>query len=144
VDKKIEAGEPMIGKRIYEKKPGSSFSDTIRIKEKSAIFFNPDSLQVQKIKTGANGSLYETTAHDCFYQQKTAKAVLQTDWKKIRIVEDPHARFLVFVKENNSSFLIDLDKVQEMCGLIIFDPAKDPEFADMMNAATSLHFYFND
>ena len=37
---------------------------------------------------------------------------------------------------------IDLNARNNICGMYLFDPKKDPEFVDMPNVDTFLGFYF--
>jgi hypothetical protein len=124
-------------------KPPSSFNDTLIISDKSAVFFNPDSLQLEKIKGITENMIYESNVHDCFYQMRNARLVLKKDWPKIRIIETAQNRYLLFVKSDKTKTCIDLNSRGDMCGIYLFDTAKEPEFADMMNIDTALGFYFS-
>ena len=124
------------------KKPSSGLSDTIIIKNNAAVFFNPDSLQLKKIKASLDTMIIESTIHDCFYQMKNAKMVLKESWPHIQVLDISKARYLLFIKKNNSQEFIDLDTQNDMCGLLLFNRIKKPQLADMMNIATELDFYF--
>lgn len=126
---------------IY-KKPPSSFGDTLIVSGKSAVFFNPDSLQLEKIKNITEKMVYESNIHDCFYQMRNARMVLKKYWPRIKVTETTTNRYLLFVKTDKTSTIIDLDSKGDMCGLFLFDGNKKPEFADMMNIETALDFYF--
>lgn len=126
---------------IY-KKPPSSFSDTIIIKGKSAIFFNPDSLQLEKIKNIIPEITYENNIHDCFYQMRNARMVLKKYWPQIHIIEISKARYLLFMKADKSTICIDLNTRNDQCGIFLFDTRKNPLLVDMMNIDTALGFYF--
>src|ERR1041385_4738962 len=52
---------------VHYKKPSSIFNDTLVINNISAVFYNPDSLQLNKIKAITKRELYETNVHNCFY-----------------------------------------------------------------------------
>jgi hypothetical protein len=124
------------------KKPPSSFGDTMIISQASAVFYNPDSLQMQKIKSVNEKMIYETITHDCFYQMQNARNVIRQYWPKIRIAEVIKARWLEFVKADQSKIFIDLNGKNDICGLFLFDPKKDPELVDMPNIDSFLGFYF--
>jgi hypothetical protein len=124
------------------KKPPGSFSDTLIIHFPAAVFYNPDSLQLLKIKEITAKNEYETEVHNCFYLMRNARMVLKKYWPQIHIIEAPANRYLLFVKKDKSKTCIDLNTKGDMCGIFLFDPEKEPELIDMMNIDTALGFYF--
>ena len=54
-------------------KPPSSFSDTVIVDCESAVFFNPDSLQMERIKSVNERNVYATITHDCYYMMQNAE-----------------------------------------------------------------------
>jgi hypothetical protein len=124
------------------KKPPSSYGDTVLINSESAVFYNPDSLQMEKIKSVNEERIYATITHDCYYQMQNARNVIRQHWPRITIIEVIKARYLLFVKKDKTKMCIDLNAKNNICGLFLFDPKKDPEPADMPNINTSLGFYF--
>ncbi len=124
------------------KKPAGSFSDTLVISYPTAVFFNPDNLQIQKIKELSDENEFESSKHDCFYQMKNARNVMKHYWPKIKIIETTTHRVLQFVKSNKTTVNIDLNNTADMCGIFLFDGKKEPELTDMMNIDTFLGFYF--
>jgi hypothetical protein len=135
--KKDQALKPLI-----VKKPPSSFGDTVFITSKSAVFYNPDSLQMEKIKLVNEERIYATITHDCFYMMQNARNVIKQHWPYLKVVEATKARYLLFIKNDKSRICIDLNAKNNICGLFLFDPKKNPELADMPNINTSLGFYF--
>jgi len=127
---------------VQYKKPSSSFSDTLVINKISAVFYNPDSLQLNKIKAITKKELYETDVHNCFYLMRNARMVLKKYWPHKHIIETSEYRYLLFIKADNSQTCIDLDTKEDMCGILLFDRKKEPELIDMMNIETALGFYF--
>lgn len=136
-----EEPKPVTTEVIY-KKPPSSFGDTLIIKGKSAVFYNPDSLQREKIKEITLKNDYESDEHNCFYLMRNARIVLKKYWPRIHIIETSANRFLLFVKADKTNTCIDLNSKGDMCGMFLFDGKKEPELADMMNMDTALGFYF--
>jgi len=124
------------------KKPSSSFSDTIVIDSKAAVFYSPDSLQMVKIKAVNEKQTFAMLTHDCFYQMQNARTVLKENWPGIKIVEASKARYLLFIKADKSRLCIDLNEKNDICGLFLFDREKAPVLADMPNINTVLGFYF--
>ncbi len=124
------------------KKPGSSFSDTLTINSPSAVFYNPDSLQMEKINRVNEKATLDMIKHDCYYKMKNAKSQLEKYWPKIKIIEVYRFRYLVFVKADGNRTDIDLDSKNDICGLFLFDGEKAPILADMPNINTVAGFYF--
>jgi hypothetical protein len=125
------------------KKPGSSFSDTIVVTANSAVFYSPDSLQMEKIKEVNEKDIFDMLTHDCHYQMQNAHLVLKKYWPKIKIIEASKARYLLFIKINKSKMYIDLNDKNDICGLFLFDGKKGPVLVDMPNIDTELGFYFS-
>jgi len=140
--KKKNAEVPATSHTVQYKKPLSSFNDTLIINRISAVFYNPDSLQLSKIKAITGKDLYETDVHNCFYLMRNARMVLKKYWPRIQIIETSEYRYLLFIKVDNSQTCIDLNTKEDMCGILLFDRKKDPELIDMMNIDTALGFYF--
>jgi hypothetical protein len=123
-------------------KPPSGFNDTLVIKEKAAVFFNPDSAQLNNFKAITESRVFESNCHDCFYQMRNARNVIKQYWPKLAIVETSKARYLLFIKEDKSSICTDLNSVSDMCGIFLFDPQNAPELVDMTNIDTALRYYY--
>jgi hypothetical protein len=136
---KVQASKPPI-----IKKPPSSFDDTVIISGLSAVFYNPDSLQMAKIKSVNEKNVYATITHDCHYQMQNARNVIRRHWPRVRIVEVARARYLLFVKKDKTKLVIDLNAKNNICGLFLFDPKKAPELVDIANIDSFLGFYFGD
>ena len=125
------------------KKPGSSFNDTISVSVKAAVFYSPDSLQMDKIKGVNEKAIFDMLTHDCHYQMQNARIVLTKYWPQLHVVEATKARYILFVKKNGSKIWIDLNNKNDICGLFLFDTKKDPVLVDMPNIDTELGFYFS-
>jgi hypothetical protein len=123
-------------------KPSSGFTDTLKVTSPSAIFFKPDSLQWQQIKLVNDTMVYTSFEHDCFYQMRNAGNVIKQYFPAIKIIEAFKVRYLSFKLATDSTQYIDLDAVNDPCGIFLFDPNKKPHPADMMNIETELGFYF--
>jgi hypothetical protein len=127
---------------VKYKKPAASFNDSILIDTRSAVFFNPDKGQLDRIKKIVSPGIFESNTHDCFYQMRNARMVIKKHWPAVRVIETDRARYLIFIKENKTTTCIDLNSKGDICGLFLFDQMKEPELADMMNIYTALEFYF--
>ncbi len=123
-------------------KPPSFFSDTLIITTAAAVFYNPDSLQLEKIKLIFKPNIFESVTHENFFQMRNARIELKKYWPRLRIIETSKARYLKFLKADNSSTIIDLNTVGDISGIFLFDPKKEPLLIDMMNVDTALGFYY--
>ena len=123
-------------------KPPGSFSDTVTIDFSAAIFYHADSLQLEKIRTITDSGVFESTMHEYFYQMKYSRSVLKNNWPQIRIVEIKNAGFILFKRKNGTNECIDLNKIIDPYGVIIFNREKKAEHVDMTNIDTDLYFYF--
>jgi hypothetical protein len=126
---------------IYSK-PASELKDTLFISEKAAVFFNPDTIQLKKIKEQLNPRIFDSDMHDCYFQQRFARTVLTRQYPLVHIIDSRNARWLVFKKTNGNMVQIDLDKIPDMCGIYIFEPSKDPQLVEMTNFESFAGFYF--
>jgi hypothetical protein len=140
--KSEQTGQSQVPEPKIIKKPPSSFDDTVIVSSRSAVFYNPDSLQLRKICLVNEKRVYATITHDCYYQMQNARNVIRRYWPNIRIVEVVDARYLLFIKKDKNKRFIDLDAKNNICGLFLFDPKKDPELVDMPNIDSFLWFYF--
>ena len=127
------------------KKTPSNFPDIIvTVDSPAAVFFNPDSLQIEGLKQLIDTGTFRSMMHEFFYQAKNARTVLKKDYPAIKIMEVTKSRFILFKKANGENVRIDLDTKNDPSGLYLFDGKKDPELADMTNIDTVLGFYFNN
>jgi hypothetical protein len=129
-------------KHAIIKKPPSSFNDTLVIKQKSAVFYSPDSLQMKKIEAVNEKNMMDQIRHDCHYQMQYARSSLRSDWPKVKIIEASDKRFLLFIKQDGRKIYIDLNNKNDICGIFLFDGKKDPVLVDMPNVDTILGDYF--
>ncbi|MEP7375727.1 MAG: hypothetical protein ABI675_20185 [Chitinophagaceae bacterium] len=125
-------------------KPAGSYSDTIKINFPSAVFYTPDSLQLEKIKAVTDSVIFESNIHDCFYQMRYSHSSLRKSWPKIKIVEAKNVRFILFEPAGGNRECVDLDSLNDPCGVLVFDGNKRPRLVDMTNIDTELGFYFSE
>ena len=125
-------------------KPPSSYTDTLQIDKEAAVFFSPDSLQLEKIKATTQKMNFESMTHESYYQMRNARIVLKKYRPGLTIMETSKCRFLNFHNRDGSRTCIDLDKKGDIWGIYFFTPGKEPELIDMMNIDTALGFYFKD
>jgi hypothetical protein len=83
----------------------------------SVVFYNPDSLQREKIKEITRKNVYESNEHDCYYLMRNARIVLKKYWPRIHIIETSANRYLLFVKTDKNNTCVDLNSKGDMCGI---------------------------
>ena len=126
-----------------ENKPPGSFSDTLKINSAAAVFYSPDSLQLEKIKSVTDTKIFEATIHEYFYLTRNAHFVIKKYYPHLKIIEGKNVRYLLFIRADKSTDCIDLDTKKDVYGLFIFDRRKPPLLTDMANIETDLGFYFS-
>ena len=141
VKKETPTDKPQQEKPILTKPP-STYQDTLLIDRIAAVFYHPDSAQLEKIKQIEDSMVYEGTMHEYFYQMRNSRIVIKKSWPNIRIIEADNFRYLLFKKKNNETTIIDLDTKGDPHGLFLFDQKHDPEQVDMMNIDNELPRYF--
>jgi len=135
--------ENTVSKNPARIKSRGSFSDTIKIKSfSSAVFYYPDSVQLEKIKAITDKRIFESTMHDYFYQMRYSRIVLKKYYPQIDIIEVKKGRYLLFDLKGGQKEYIDLNAKNDACGLFIFDGQKAPRLVDMTNLDSELGFYF--
>lgn len=124
-------------------KPQSSFRDTMQINFSAAVFYHPDSLQLDKIRMITDSAIFEASMHEYFYQMRNARMSINRDFPRLTIVEAKNIRYLSF-SGNGIDTVIDLNTRNDPYGLFLFQPGAGPHVTDMMNIDTELGFYFKN
>lgn len=133
---------PVLDKPVHAKPPAHT-TDTLLINFSAAIFYNPDSLQLEEIKSITKPGVYDAMMHEYFYQMRNARMSIKRGYPELKIIEAKNIRFLLFRGKTDDAEYIDLNSKNDPYGLFLFQPGKKPHFADMMNIDTELGFYYN-
>ena len=126
---------------ILQKPPGS-YSDSLIINYPVAVFYYPDTLQLEKIKSLTDSVIFESTMHELFYQMRNSRIVLNKTYPHLKIVDAKNVRFLLFKPAAGKNHLIDLNSKNDPYGLFVSDGYKPPRLLDMTNIESELGFYF--
>ena len=135
--------EPGTTIHIIRQKPPSSFSDSLLIDSRSVVFFTPDSVQMEKIKDVNEEVIFESLEHDCYYQMRNARQVIEKYWPGLTVSNANKNRWLVFRRTHGADSIVDLNRINDICGIYLFDPAKKPVRITMTNIDSELGFYFS-
>jgi hypothetical protein len=125
-----------------KKKPGATSSDSLIVTLPSVVFFEPDSIQLEKIRKISDDDAFKTSVHEYFYMSRNVKSYLGQHRPGLKILEAKNFRYIVFVRSGGSTEIIDLDGIADAWGMYVFDPDKDPQLSDMMNVDTEIPRYF--
>jgi hypothetical protein len=127
---------------VQKTKPASSYNDTLTITGKAAVFYEPDSLQLTRIKAVTEDWIYGGSMHEYEYQQKSANKLLKRDWPDVKVIRASNVRFLQFVRVDGKVDMIDLDQKNDPYGLFVFNRLKAPRQIEMTNAESLIPDYF--
>ena len=125
-------------------KPPSTYPDTLIINFPAAVFYQPDSLQLSRIKALTDSMVFDGSMHEYFYQMRNARIVIKKNWPGLTITEAKNYRVIMFIKKNNTREYIDLDTKNDTHGLFVFDGKESPLFVDMTNIETAISFYLKE
>ena len=123
-------------------KPPSTFSDTLKINSPAAVFYTPDSLQLEKIRSVTEAGIFDGSMHEYYYLMRNAHFVIKKTIPQLKIIDVKNARYLLFTGADKNTECIDLDSKNDAYGLFVFDRQKPPRLLDMANIESELGFYF--
>ena len=115
-------------------------SDTLTIDTKSAVFFQPDSLQIKKRMQEVGEKDFRAGMDDYIYSINTSAEYLEK--QGLTVVDAKGKKILKFITEDKKFHLIKLDTLQELWGMYLFDPTKKPYYADMTMIEDDYKNYF--
>jgi hypothetical protein len=124
-------------------KPGAMGTDSLQIISPAVVFFEPDSIQLEKIKAITGEREFTSMAHEAEFQIYTVSMYVKKNRPELQTLHAKNVRYIVFVKMDGNREIVDLDKIPEAWGMYVFDPKKDPRPADMMSVDTEIPNYFS-
>jgi hypothetical protein len=122
-------------------KPPATYADTLLVNLPAAVFFEPDSIQLKKIQAQSDSMVFDGTMHEYFFQMRNARIVLKKNWPGLQIKDAKNYSCILFLKNDHSQTLIDINANNNACGLFVFDGKKSPVLIDMTNLETEVSFY---
>jgi hypothetical protein len=121
--------------------PKTNFSDTLVISNKSAVFYQPDSLQIEKAKQESREEDFMAGADDyIFYMNESAEYL---EKKGITILNSKGRRYLKFMLYDGSMQVVKLDTIQELWGVFLFEPSQKPRQADITSIEEEYRNYYH-
>jgi len=115
-------------------------SDTLTIDAKSAVFYQPDSLQIKKRMKEVGEKDFRAGMDDYIYSVNTSAEYLEK--QGLTVIDAKGKKFLEFIAADKKFYLIKLDTMQELWGMYLFDPTKRPYYADMTMIEDDYKNYF--
>ncbi len=135
----VETKKPIRPKHIS--KPPSHYGDTLVVDKPAAVFYYPDSLQLENIKSLLDTNVYKGIMHDYFFQMRYGHITIKKTWPQLCIIDAKQCRYLLFRMQGSSQHVIDLDSISDVYGLFVFGKNKNPLLVDLTNLNTQVSFY---
>ena len=124
-------------------KPGATGTDSLEVTVPSVVLFEPDFVQLEKIKAITEEGVFKSMVHESEFQFYTVRMYVKKNRPDLQVLTAKHARYIVFVKTDGDIEIVDLDKIADAWGMYVFDPKKNPQLSDMMNVDTEIPRYFS-
>jgi hypothetical protein len=105
------------------------FSDTLEIRNSSAILYYPDSMQKELLKSELGVDEYKIAEDDYLYFMNNAVRYL--DLKKVDKIPVTGPKILRFTTRDNSEVLIETNKFVDYWGIILFNNSHKPKQVDI-------------
>lgn len=104
-------------------------TDTLTIDRKAAVFYQPDSLQMDKRMKEVGEADFRAGADDYIYYINTSAEYLEK--QGLPVLDAKNKKYLRFVLGDRKTQVIKLDTLEELWGMYLFDPKKKPCAADI-------------
>lgn len=114
--------------------------DTLTIDRKAAVFYQPDSLQIEKRMKQVGEAEFRMGMDDYIYSLNTSVEYLQK--QGLPVLDAKNRKYLKFVSAGKKLQLIKLDTLQELWGMYLFDPGKKPRYADIIDIEEDYKTYY--
>lgn len=115
--------------------------DTIVIAGKCAVLYSlpPEKQELLKQKWGKQQ--FNAKIDSASYYMSEAK--FHIDTAKIKVIDAKGKRVLKFVKNTQENYIVNLDTVQYLTGIYLFDPPKSPKQVNMYDVVNSIQKYYS-
>ena len=115
-------------------------ADTLTVNNKTAVFFQPDSAQMEEQKRVVGSRKFMSGVDDNISNVSTSTQYLAQ--QGLPVVEAIDKKFIKFVSADNTVQVIKLDTMQKLWGAYLFDPKKAPQVADIAKIDKDFKRYF--
>ncbi len=114
--------------------------DTLAIDRKSAVFFQPDSLQMEERMKKVGEKDFRAGADDYIYYINISAEFLEK--QGLPVLNAKGKKYLKFLTSDKKAELVKLDTLRELWGMYLFDPEKKPHYADIIEIEDDYKSYF--
>lgn len=114
--------------------------DTLIIYERSAVMYQPDSVQLEQFRGRVGDEHYRIGLDDNLNLLHQSEEYLTQ--RNCPVITSGARKYLRFVLNDQSSRLVNLNKVDNLWGIILFDPSKPPQHADISDMETEYQRFF--
>ena len=115
-------------------------TDTMVIDRNAAVYYLPDSNQMEKWKMKVGEKDFATVADDWSSYMNSSNEYLKTT--NLPVQDASGKKVLKFVKADKSVTLVGLDTLSNYWGYYLFSTSKEPAFADIVMMEESYKKYF--
>ncbi|MDZ4794797.1 MAG: hypothetical protein SGI83_11010 [Bacteroidota bacterium] len=115
-------------------------ADTLLIDKNAAVYYRPDSLQLERWKKQSGDKDFAVIADDWSYYMNTSSEYLNTTTTPV--IDASGKKILKFVKADQSFILVKPDTLKHYWGVFLFSPVKEPLFADLVTIEEVYKEYF--
>jgi len=115
-------------------------TDTLTIDMKAAVFYQPDSLQMEKRMKEVGEAEFRMGADDYIYYVNMSVEYLEK--QDLKVYDAKNKKYLKFLLADKRVKVIKLDSLKELWGMYFFDPKKMPYAADMTIIEDEYKNYF--
>jgi hypothetical protein len=116
------------------------YSDTLTVDKRAAVFYDPDTMQIEKRKKQIGEQDFQTGLDDYAYYINESITFLEQNHLQVLRTDDKN--FIRFVRDNGDVRLIKKDTLPDLWGIFLFDPGKDVYQADILDMEKEYHTYF--
>ena len=115
-------------------------TDTMVVDKNAAVYFIPDSNQMEKWKMKVGEKDFATVADDWSSYMNSSSEYLKTT--NLPVQDASGKKVLKFIKADKSVTLVGLDTLSNYWGYFLFSTSKEPEFADILMMEEAYKKYF--
>lgn len=115
-------------------------SDTLIIDNNAAVYYIPDSARMEKWKKQVGEKDFETVADDWSFYMNEATGYIKTT--RLPLHDASGKKVLKFIKTGGAVTMVGLDTLSNFWGFYLFNPGKEPQFADIVTMDRSYKDYF--
>lgn len=118
----------------------TTIEDTLVVDKDAAVYYQPDSVAMEKWKKSAGEGNFETIIDDWSNYMNTSSEYLTG--MKLPIMQSENRKVVKFVKADGSATIVRLDTISNFWGVYLFTPAKEPLYTDPIMIENGYKSYF--